>query len=474
MPVLGSVGEQKTKPTQHGVKELRGLGLAPDILICRSSSELLESTREKLGIFCQVPATHVVSVHDVANIYHVPLLLQQQHVEHLLHEKLELARDKGIVKMDCAMGSWETMAHAVDSYREKVTIALVGKYTGLQDSYLSVFKALKHSAIEARRRLELFWIDSSHLVEDDDGEACTEAWRQLESADGVVVPGGFGSRGIEGMIAAVAYCRARKKPYLGICLGMQLMAIEYARAHLPGKERITSREFDDTATDVAVVFMPEIDKTTMGGTMRLGARETLIGHDKWSRRGEPSIASLIYDNKATVNERHRHRYEVNPTLVPDLEQAGLRFIGKDETAKRMEIIELPRSVHPYFFGTQCVVLNASPYSSRLGSTPNSSRDPRSRVRASPGGVGRHLLPRRPTVLGSRPRLDRAFRRALQAERRARRQKGQGSRLRSPRRIDMTTARPARPFSSTTPLQLDCWRAHPASASLPTDTGSRIV
>jgi len=355
VPVLGSVGEQKTKPTQHGVKELRSLGLAPDVLICRSSTELLESTREKLGIFCQVPASHVVSIHDVANIYHVPLLLQRQGVERLLHEKLMLARDKGMTEMSCAMASWAAMARAIDEFVDTVRVAIVGKYTGLQDSYLSVFKALKHSSIEAKRRLEVLWIDSSHLVDDGvDPAVRDEAWKSLREADGVVVPGGFGSRGIEGMIAAISHCRRTKTPFLGICLGMQLMAIEYARAKLPGKARVTSAEFvePEDKADVAVVFMPEIDKTAMGGTMRLGARETLLCHDDWTRRGQPSIASTIYGKTDTVNERHRHRYEVDPEIVPDLEKAGLRFVGKDETGKRMEIVELPRSVHPYFIGTQ--------------------------------------------------------------------------------------------------------------------------
>lgn len=327
------------------------MGLSPDILICRSSSELLSSTREKLGIFCQVPASHVISVHDVTNIYHVPLLMQRQQVEHLLHEKLQLARDKGLAQMSCAMASWQAMALAVDAHHETVTIALVGKYTGLQDSYLSVYKALKHSSIEAGRRLEILWIDSSHLDEKD-YHARDRALCQLEKADGVVVPGGFGSRGIEGMITAINYCRVNKKPYLGVCLGMQLMAIEYARSYLPGKGNITSAEFDESADDVAVVFMPEIDKNTMGGTMRLGSRETLLCQDEWSRRGQASIASIIYGVTDAVNERHRHRYEVNPDIVPDLEAAGLRFVGKDETGKRMEITELPRSVHPYFLGTQ--------------------------------------------------------------------------------------------------------------------------
>eukprot|EP00632_Arachnochrysis_sp_CCMP2950_P008904 CAMPEP_0185705948 /NCGR_PEP_ID=MMETSP1164-20130828/20913_1 /TAXON_ID=1104430 /ORGANISM="Chrysoreinhardia sp, Strain CCMP2950" /LENGTH=597 /DNA_ID=CAMNT_0028373341 /DNA_START=1 /DNA_END=1794 /DNA_ORIENTATION=+ len=366
VPCLGSVGEQKTKPTQHGVKELRGLGLSPDLIICRSSTELLASTREKIGIFCQVPASRVISIHDVANIYHVPLLLLDQAVPARLRETLKLERS-----LECDVASWARMARAIDAHDAVVTIAIVGKYTGLQDSYLSVLKALKHAAIEADRRLEIAWIESTDLEEpsdeaDDDAEESARtasskraaAWAALADADGVVVPGGFGSRGILGMIAAAKFCRERRKPYLGVCLGMQLAVIEYCRSVL-GRPAATSAEFDDAFTPGdppakhhAVVFMPEVDKTKMGGTMRLGARETLLCEDAWTRRGEASIASIIYGTTEAVNERHRHRYEVNPGLVGELEKAGLRFVGRDETGDRMEIAELPRSVHPYYFGTQ--------------------------------------------------------------------------------------------------------------------------
>eukprot|EP00633_Aureoumbra_lagunensis_P007702 CAMPEP_0197320566 /NCGR_PEP_ID=MMETSP0891-20130614/60747_1 /TAXON_ID=44058 ORGANISM="Aureoumbra lagunensis, Strain CCMP1510" /NCGR_SAMPLE_ID=MMETSP0891 /ASSEMBLY_ACC=CAM_ASM_000534 /LENGTH=564 /DNA_ID=CAMNT_0042812037 /DNA_START=206 /DNA_END=1900 /DNA_ORIENTATION=- len=387
VPCLGSVGEQKTKPTQHGIKELRGLGLSPDFLVCRSATELLASTREKLGIFCQVPASHVISVHDVSNIYHVPLILHDQNIDQLLFAKLDIFTPKHQQNSHkipnnfpiCDLTKWRAMAQAIDSFDQVVTIALVGKYTGLADSYLSVLKALKHSAIEAGCALDIAWIESSDLEPptqaqnelDRENQNDTEtrsqsrkhAWDLLEKAHGVVVPGGFGSRGIEGMIACAKFCRTRRKPYLGICLGMQLAVIEFARAFLPSPssgKSYTSAEFDDDYNQAkdsivkphhAVVFMPEIDKHHMGGTMRLGARDTLLVSQ--SPKDEPSLAAIIYgQDKDRVTERHRHRYEVNPQLVPQLENAGLRFIGKDESGSRMEIIELPRSVHPYFFGVQ--------------------------------------------------------------------------------------------------------------------------
>ena len=354
VPCLGSVGEQKTKPTQHGVKELRGLGLSPDVIVCRAADELEAATRSKLGIFCHVPASHVLSVHDVANIYHVPLLLLDQGMDEILRVKLKLDVDCGM-KRDregrCDLAAWSKMAHDIDTFETSVSIAIVGKYTGLADSYLSVFKSLKHSSIEAKRKLDVVWIESTDLEATQKGsEAYAEAWAKLEGADGVVVPGGFGERGIEGMVACAKFCREAKKPYLGVCLGMQLAVVEFARSVLDWPDA-QSAEFDKHCKRPAVVFMPEIDEDgDMGGTMRLGARDTLIAPDPANAEG--SIAFHIYGGKTAVSERHRHRYEVNPDIVDDLEAAGLKFVGKDETGKRMEIIELPRDVHPYYLGCQ--------------------------------------------------------------------------------------------------------------------------
>mmetsp|Transcript_28837 Transcript_28837/g.99375 ORF Transcript_28837/g.99375 Transcript_28837/m.99375 type:complete len:554 (+) Transcript_28837:23-1684(+) len=342
VPVLG---EQKTKPTQHGVKELRSVGLSPDILICRSSAELLPATRAKLGIFCHVAADHVLSVHDVANIYHVPLILHDQKVHELLRDKLGLGACG--MRATCDMESWKQMANTIETYPETVTIALVGKYTGLQDSYLSVFKALKHSAEGSRRRLDIVWVESTDLepeAAETSPEKHAEAWAVLARVDGVVVPGGFGERGVEGMVLTAKFCREQKKPYLGVCLGMQVMVIEYCRTVL-GRAGANSTEFDEVTPYPTVVFMPEIDKATMGGNMRLGARPTTLAK-------EASIARTLYGGKDEITERHRHRYEVNPEVVDAVEAAGLRFTGKDDTGTRMEIAELPRADHPFYLGTQ--------------------------------------------------------------------------------------------------------------------------
>jgi len=347
VPVLGSVGEQKTKPTQHSVKELRAVGLFPHVIVCRSSEELLESTRDKLSLFCQVPPENVLSVHDVSNIYHVPGLLVQQGLPGILHKHFQMPQ----MAEQPDMTAWQALADHVDAISIPVTIVLVGKYTGLQDSYLSVIKALKHSAIEADRDLQLLWVEASDLDEETketDPEKFNKAWDVLKSGDGVVIPGGFGARGSEGKIACAKWCREEKRPLLGVCLGMQVMVIEYARTML-GWADANSTEFAEETKNPTIIFMPEISKEVMGGTMRLGVRRTQLHPDAF---GQPSLSSKLYQNTDSVWERHRHRYEVNPEKVEAIQQAGLQFVGKDELGERMEITELPRNVHPFYLGTQ--------------------------------------------------------------------------------------------------------------------------
>ena len=346
VPVLGSVGEQKTKPTQHTVKELRSVGLNPDIILCRSAAPLSASTREKLALFCQVPSEAVLTVHDVPNIYHVPLLLESQGVVRIIARKLRLN-----LFQEPQIDAWRALADIVDSATEEVRIALVGKYTGLQDSYLSVIKALQHAAIAVGRRLLVDWVDATALeaaAEKTDAETYRHSWETVRTADGILVPGGFGDRGVEGKIAAIRHARESKQPFLGICLGMQCAVIEHARTVL-GWTGANSAEFDPTSAHPVIVFMPEINPSQMGGTMRLGTRRTLL-----RGKGErPTIARDIYGKDIKyVWERHRHRYEVNPDAVPALTSAGLVFSGTDDRAQRMEIIELDRAVHPFFFGCQ--------------------------------------------------------------------------------------------------------------------------
>ena len=334
VPVMGPVGEQKTKPTQHTVKELRGLGITPDILVCRSTSPLSIETREKLAAFCHVSPQAVMSTHDVPNIYHVPLMLQEQGLCEILgvdHRTTDLLND------------WKKMAHHLDTLTEAVHIAMVGKYTDLSDAYLSVIKSLQHAAMAVDRKLVIDWIEASHLESDWSNEAeKTTAWDSLKNADGVLVPGGFGDRGVEGKIAAAQYARTTQTPYLGICLGLQVATIEFCRNVL-NLEGANSTEFDENAPTAAVVFMPEISKTHLGGTMRLGTRPTLWQVDECKIR-------TLYGEGEAVDERHRHRYEVNPDLIERIEAEGLVFVGKDETGQRCEIFEL--TGHPYYVGVQ--------------------------------------------------------------------------------------------------------------------------
>ena len=341
VPVMGPVGEQKTKPTQHTVKELRGLGIIPDILVCRSENPLDYETREKLAAFCHVSPEAVVSAHDVSNIYRIPILLDEQGVSEVLSKEIgfELPDSRPLLE------DWIKMAETVDNLDEVVKIAMVGKYTGLSDSYLSVIKALQHSSFEVNRKLQINWIEAENLdekVKRDDAERYNEAWKLLKESDGILVPGGFGIRGIEGKIKAAEYARLNKIPYLGVCLGLQIATIEFCRNVL-GMEKANSTEFDENTPHPAVVFMPEISKTHMGGTMRLGTKPTpfLVEDCKMKR---------LYGNKPHVDERHRHRYEVNPELITMIEEAGLIYVGKDETGQRCEIMELEN--HPFYVGTQ--------------------------------------------------------------------------------------------------------------------------
>ena len=336
VPVMGPVGEQKTKPTQHSVKELRGLGITPNILVCRSTKPMTEETKEKLAAFCHVAPEAVMSTHDVPNIYHVPLMLEKQGLCKILD-------------IDCSnntiLSNWRTMAHDLDLLSEDVSIAMVGKYTDLSDAYLSVIKSLQHAAMKVKRRLTINWIEASHLEDGwkkDNSQEYDSAWKLLRDSNGVLVPGGFGDRGIEGKILAAQYARENSIPYLGICLGLQVATIEFCRNVL-GISGANSTEFDDNPEFPAVIFMPEISKTHLGGTMRLGSRPTIWQVDDCKIK-------QLYGDGASVDERHRHRYEVNPDLIEQIEDAGLRFVGKDETGQRCEIFELDS--HPYYVGVQ--------------------------------------------------------------------------------------------------------------------------
>jgi len=263
--------EQKTKPTQHAVKELRSAGFAPDMICCRCERELTEEGRKKLGLFCQTSADCIVSVHDVTEIYKVPLLLKSQNVAEIIATRLKMYLPKGMPNI----APWEQLCRKIDNLSQNVKIALVGKYTSGTDAYLSVTKALQHAAIAVNRKLEIVWILSEDLEEKATDQKRKDARQKLADCNGILVPGGFGERGIEGMVETCKFARETKKPFLGICLGMQVAVIEVAK-NVVGWKDAQSEEFNKEAKNPVIVFMPEGSKTHMGGTMRLGTRSPLL------------------------------------------------------------------------------------------------------------------------------------------------------------------------------------------------------
>jgi CTP synthase len=319
-------GEQKTKPTQHSVKELRSIGLQPDLLVGRCDDHLDAETKEKIGLFCDVPTDAVFSNPDVDDIYRVPLVVEEEGLDQYVMEQLGLAADA----LPRAERSSEWRDLVTREADESVSVALVGKY-GLEDAYISIHEALKHAGLETATEVDTEWVHSEDLADGHDGE--------LDGVDGVIVPGGFGSRGTRGKIEAVRYAREAGVPFLGLCLGFQLAVVEYARNAL-GLAGAHSAEIDEETPHPVIDLLPEQYETEeMGGTMRLGAHKTTIEPD--------TLASRVYGG-TTCTERHRHRYEVNPEYIEDFEDAGLRFSGY--AGNRMEILELPD--HPYFLGTQ--------------------------------------------------------------------------------------------------------------------------
>lgn len=350
IPVVG--GEQKTKPTQAGVRDLRGLGLLPDLIACRCELPLLAATMDKVSMFCHVTPKQVLGVHNVSSTYHVPLLLREQGLGDFLAKRLNLGelniRPEMKKKGDALLGRWKALTLGRDRLFDTVSIVLVGKYVTLEDSYMSVVKALEHASMRCGRKLELQWVDSSDLepqTETTDPVKYHDAWRAVCSAKGIIVPGGFGHRGTEGMISAVRWAREQKVPFLGICLGFQIAVIEWARNVCDLADAHSSELVPNTPHPV-ICFMPEISKTHMGGTMRLGLRPTIF---------EPSTEKAklrrLYGGKDVAWERHRHRYEVEPKYVDTLEAKGkMRFIGKDERGERMQMLELDD--HPYFVALQ--------------------------------------------------------------------------------------------------------------------------
>ncbi|XVH32382.1 CTP synthase [Haloferacaceae archaeon DSL9] len=319
-------GEQKTKPTQHSVKELRSIGLQPDVLIGRCETTLDPETKEKIALFCDVPTDAVFSNSDVPDIYHVPLMVEEEGLDEYVMQELDLV-DEAIPKAERS-NRWRELV--TRDRTGQVDIALVGKYA-LEDAYMSIHEALKHAGIERGVDVNVLWVDSDEMRDHH-----TE---RLQDADGIVVPGGFGSRGTAGKLEAIRYARERDVPFLGLCLGFQLAVVDHAR-HVAGLEGAHSAELDPETPHPIIDLLPEqYDLDDMGGTMRLGAHETEIEAD--------SLAAAVYDG-TSCTERHRHRYEVNPEYIDRLETGGFQFSGR--AGNRMEILE--REDHPFFLGTQ--------------------------------------------------------------------------------------------------------------------------
>jgi CTP synthase len=331
VPYISHAGELKTKPTQHSVNELRRIGIAPDMLMCRSEGSLSSDIRKKIALFASLPAEAIVSACDVDNIYKVPLTFREQGVDDFILEHF------GMQAPEPDLSEWtEPIERSARATRE-VRIALVGKYIQLEDAYLSVSEALRHSASLKDARVRIDWIDSESL----EGTDNLEALERLAHADGILIPGGFGGRGIEGKIAAARVARERQIPYLGICLGMQVAVAEFAR-HVAGMEGANSTEFDIETPYPVIDLLPEQKEVAdLGGTMRLGADPIKL---------HPGTRALEMYGEAVVYERHRHRYEVNNLLRKRLQSAGLRVSGTSPDERLVEVIELDE--HPFFVASQ--------------------------------------------------------------------------------------------------------------------------
>ncbi|MBC7186748.1 MAG: CTP synthase [Calditrichaeota bacterium] len=328
VPYIRAAGELKTKPTQHSVMRLREIGIQPDILLCRTEVPLSREQREKIGLFCSVPPNAVIEARDVESIYEVPLVFESGGLADQIVELLKLKCDKP------DLSTWKSFVHKVKNPSAFVRVAICGKYAGLRDSYKSIVEAFVHAGVENDARVELKWIDAEELEK-------TGAEGRLDDVSGLLVPGGFGERGIEGKIAAVRYAREHKLPFFGICLGLQCAVIEFAR-NVCGLEGANSREFDQgTPYPVIDLMETQVDVTQMGGTMRLGAYTCEL--DK------KSLAAKIY-GRTTISERHRHRYEVNNKYVPLLQERGLVVSGRNPDTGLVEMIELPS--HPWFVAGQ--------------------------------------------------------------------------------------------------------------------------
>ena len=333
VPYISAAGELKTKPTQHSVKELRSIGISPDIIVCRSEKPISKEMREKMAMFCDVDPDAVIQNLTAKSIYQVPMLMEEQGLDSIVLRKLEL-EDK-----PKDMSGWHDMVGRIlKKYDQKVTIAVVGKYVALQDAYISITESLRHAAVANEAELEIKWVNAEEIEAES-----VDMDKVMEGVNGILVPGGFGNRGIEGKIKAIQYAREHKIPFFGICLGMQCAVIEFAR-HVCGMADANSSEFAPETTHPVIDLMPEqLDVEDMGGTMRLGLYPCKVYPHTLTQKAYKQ--ELIY-------ERHRHRYEFNNAFRETIVSKGLQLGGTLPNGRLVEIVELPESVHPWFLGAQ--------------------------------------------------------------------------------------------------------------------------
>jgi CTP synthase len=340
VPYIAAAGELKTKPTQHSVKELRSIGIQPDVLLCRSEQPLPDSERRKIALFTNVHEKAVISAIDLDNIYKIPLWLHQQQLDQIVVDRLRLK-----VERVADLGDWKAVVDAMEHPVDEVTIAVVGKYVDHADAYKSLAEALKHGGLRQRTRVKLKWLESEQVEKQGVG--------LLAGVDGILVPGGFGDRGFAGKVASAQYAREQRVPYFGICYGMQAAVVDYAR-NVAGLEGANSTENDRQCTHPVIGLITEWrtsggdverrdEKSDLGGTMRLGLQEQRI---------KPGTLARELYGKDVVGERHRHRYEFNNRYRTQLEEAGLVISAKSMDDLLVEMIELPREVHPWFLACQ--------------------------------------------------------------------------------------------------------------------------
>ncbi|MQA94932.1 MAG: CTP synthase [Streptosporangiales bacterium] len=335
LPYIGPSGELKTKPTQHSVAALRSIGIQPDAIVCRSDRPITQNLKRKISLMCDVDQDAVVSAVDAASIYDIPKVLHAEGLDAYVVRRL------GLAFRDVDWAGWDELLRRVHDPASEVTVALVGKYIDLPDAYLSVTEALRAGAFANDARVNIRWVAS------DDCETREGAARELDGVDGVLIPGGFGVRGIEGKLGAIRHARENRIPTLGLCLGLQCMVIEVARS-LAALEKANSAEFDPDAPDPVISTMADqtdvvAGERDMGGTMRLGLYPALLA--------EGSLVRELY-GRPQISERHRHRYEVNNHYREQLERAGIGFSGLSPDGRLVEYVELPRETHPFFVGTQ--------------------------------------------------------------------------------------------------------------------------